>query len=334
MRGPVPGTLPAVLRILPGLCPALVFLTTLWPLCEEPGPSSIPARPTAKGPVAETPAAKPAPPAPAKGETAAGETAAGKTGGGNIGAWKPIFRGVEHATAEAKAPRPLRLHAVRVDLTDPDIDFLVTPPNRRRAGQTDGLKTSTFLTKHSCQVAVNASPFRPVGAVEGEPRDILGLSISRGERYSKEEEGRGVLLIDKDRKARVSRPPVDMSKAYNAMGGFGLLLEDGRNVGEDDALHPRTAVGISKDGRYLIILVIDGRQPGWSDGATTAETAEWLRSFGAEQGLNLDGGGSTTLVVSDGKGGAKVMNRPIHAGIPGTERVNGNHLGVFAKPLK
>ncbi len=247
--------------------------------------------------------------------------------------WEPLFKGVEYARAEASTPRRLKVHVIRVDLTDPDIQFLVTPPNGEKPEETDGEKTSTFLKKHGLQLAVNASPYKPVGSIEGEPRDVLGLSVSRGDKYSTEVAGYGALLITKDNKARIEVPPLDSSSAYNAVGGFRLLIKDGKNVGQKDAVHPRTAVGISRDGRQLYILVIDGRQPGYSEGTTTEETAEWLLGLGAYQGLNLDGGGSTSLVISDGKGSAKSLNRPIHAGIPGLERVNGNNLGLFAKPV-
>lgn len=229
----------------------------------------------------------------------------------------------------------MKIHALRVDLEEPGIGFLVTPPNGERPSETDGLKTSTFLKKYRCQVAVNASPFRPVGSREGEPRDVIGLSVSRGERYSEPAAGYGSLVITRDRKARIVGPGGRTQNAHHAVGGFRMLLEDGRNVGKDGAVHPRTAVGLSKDGRSLFLLVIDGRQRGYSEGATTKETAGWLKALGAHQGLNLDGGGSTTMVSADGKaeGGYRLLNRPIHAAIPGTERVNGNHLGIFAEPL-
>jgi hypothetical protein len=227
----------------------------------------------------------------------------------------------------------LKIHVVRVDLTAPGIEFIVTPSNGDRPLDTDGLKTSTFLKNQKCQVAINASPFDPVQTAEGEPKDILGLSVSRGEEYSPGAGQFGALLISKDNKARIARPPFDLSEVQNAVGGFSVVLEHGRNVGNDDTPHPRTAVGISEDGRYLYMLVIDGRQKGYSEGVTTAETAEWLKKFGAWDGLNLDGGGSSALVISDGKGGARALNRPINLGIPGQERVNGNSLGVYAKPL-
>jgi hypothetical protein len=67
--------------------------------------------------------------------------------------------------------------------------------------------------------------------------------------------------------------------------------------------HPRTAAGYTKDGR-LLLLVVDGRSAE-SRGATLEETAQLLVEFGAHEGLNFDGGGSTTLWV-----GGSVINRP------------------------
>ncbi|MCM3716148.1 phosphodiester glycosidase family protein [Alkalihalobacillus oceani] len=61
--------------------------------------------------------------------------------------------------------------------------------------------------------------------------------------------------------------------------------------------HPRSAVGISGDGTKLFLVTIDGRQSGYSQGATLRELAEYMRSLGAYQAINLDGGGSTTMVA-------------------------------------
>jgi exopolysaccharide biosynthesis protein len=227
----------------------------------------------------------------------------------------------------------LRVYAVRVDLTAPGVRFLATPSNGDRPKETDSAKVSTFLAKNRCQVAVNASPFAPVTNVEGDPQDIQGLSVSNGDRYSRPHPNYASLVISRDNRVRVVEPPGDVSPAHNGVGGFGMLLRNGENVGSDDARHPRTAAGVSEDGRYLFLLVIDGRQPNYSIGTTTRETASWLRHIGAHSGLNLDGGGSTTLAVADGQGGVMTVNRPIHNGIPGNERPVGNHLGIFAKPL-
>src|SRR5205807_1517007 len=97
--------------------------------------------------------------------------------------------------------------------------------------------------------------------------------------------------------------------------------------------NPRTAAGISQDGHYLIMMTIDGRQSGWSDGAVDSETADWLIRLGSYNGVNLDGGGSTAMIKSDCDGSPIQVNRPIDAGIPGHERVIANNFGVYAKPL-
>jgi exopolysaccharide biosynthesis protein len=223
---------------------------------------------------------------------------------------------------------------VRIDLKEPGIRFLVTPPNGSEPLETNGRKTASFLTAYGCQVAINASPFKPIVSSEGKPQDVLGLSISQGDRYSEAAAGYGALLISKSNEARIAVPPFAAKTAYNAVGGFRVILKDGENVGREGLVHPRSAAGIAEDGRYLYLVAIDGRQPGYSEGTTTAETAEWMRRFGCHQAVNLDGGGSTTLVVSNGRGGARLLNRPIHLGIPGVQRVTANHLGVFAEPLK
>ncbi|MCM2411030.1 phosphodiester glycosidase family protein [Streptomyces sp. RKAG290] len=61
---------------------------------------------------------------------------------------------------------------------------------------------------------------------------------------------------------------------------------------------PRTAAGVRRDGA-LLLVVIDGDRPGVSEGASLAEAAGILVSLGAEDAMNLDGGGSSTMVVRD-----------------------------------
>jgi hypothetical protein len=60
---------------------------------------------------------------------------------------------------------------------------------------------------------------------------------------------------------------------------------------------PRTLAGIDRQGRLLLVTV-DGRQPGVSEGFTLAEAAKFMRSLGAVQALNLDGGGSSAMAVN------------------------------------
>jgi hypothetical protein len=118
-----------------------------------------------------------------------------------------------------------------------------------------------------------------------------------------------------------------------AVGGFPVLLSRGQRSNTLDrdgaasfrGVNPRTAIGWNA--RTMWLVVIDGRQPTWSVGTTTAETADVLAALGADEALNLDGGGSSALVVRDARtGSVQVVNRPSDAT---GERAVGNALVVY-----
>jgi hypothetical protein len=93
------------------------------------------------------------------------------------------------------------------------------------------------------------------------------------------------------------------------IGGNPTLVRDGEifiGRGETSFFnrHPRTGVGYTADGKVLFVTV-DGRQAGYSVGMTPLRFAKLFRSLGATYALNLDGGGSTTMVVN-----GDVINRP------------------------
>ena len=119
-----------------------------------------------------------------------------------------------------------------------------------------------------------------------------------------------------------------------AIGGNGVLLRDGQVPASLDSVgnegfrgrHPSTAVGFDRAGRRLLLVTVDGRQPGYSAGMTLRELAELMRALGADEALNLDGGGSTTFVVPDLQtaDGVTIANRPSDK----TERKVANGLAV------
>ncbi|MEM8875016.1 MAG: phosphodiester glycosidase family protein [Planctomycetota bacterium] len=93
-----------------------------------------------------------------------------------------------------------------------------------------------------------------------------------------------------------------------------VLVDDGVNLGKTSRVaprvrHPRTAVGVSRDNRTLIVMVIDGRQDGHSVGVTLHELADLMRRHGADDALNLDGGGSSSFVYRN-PDGSLLTNRP------------------------
>ncbi|HEX4877754.1 MAG TPA: phosphodiester glycosidase family protein [Chitinophagaceae bacterium] len=115
-------------------------------------------------------------------------------------------------------------------------------------------------------------------------------------------------------------------KMRTAVGGGPVLLQNGeikitnneemKFAGKAiDDKHPRTAIGYTNDGK-LIILVIEGRNPGIAEGATLVQEAQLLKDLGCREALNLDGGGSSCMLVN-GKSTIKVSDasgqRPVPA---------------------
>lgn len=119
----------------------------------------------------------------------------------------------------------------------------------------------------------------------------------------------------------------------DTIGGNPTLIEAGqivtantRGSGSFFARHPRSGVGTTADGRVLLVTV-DGRQPGYSVGMTLQEFAELFQRLGADWALNLDGGGSTTLAL-----GGEVVNRPSDSGAHGTNVERGVSSALVVLP--
>jgi exopolysaccharide biosynthesis protein len=110
-----------------------------------------------------------------------------------------------------------------------------------------------------------------------------------------------------------------------------MLVNRGSKVNglNKTALHPRTAFGVNRNGRYVYLVVVDGRET--SEGVTMDELADILLRYGAHTALAFDGGGSSTMVVEGVDGKARVVNNPVEANTPGNERAVANHLGIGLK---
>lgn len=95
-----------------------------------------------------------------------------------------------------------------------------------------------------------------------------------------------------------------------AISGNRFLVDDGLIMVTDDReMHPRTAVGIDHDTGEVLILAVDGREK-FSRGYTMVELANLMIDLGADEALNLDGGGSTTMVARRPSGKVRVVNTP------------------------
>lgn len=126
--------------------------------------------------------------------------------------------------------------------------------------------------------------------------------------------GTAVFKTYKSSSAQDGPAVAGMNLAHNVIGGVPQLIKNGKidiTWEQEKASrafvfnrHPRTAVAKMKNGKFLMITV-DGRQPGVSVGMTLPELADYLLALGAVDAMNLDGGGSTTMVL-DGT----VVNKP------------------------
>lgn len=95
-----------------------------------------------------------------------------------------------------------------------------------------------------------------------------------------------------------------------AISGNNFLVHEGIIRAVDDrTLHPRTAVGVDGDTGEVLLLVVDGRSSR-SRGYTMVELANLMVDLGADEAVNLDGGGSSTMVGRNRKGKTAVLNRP------------------------
>jgi len=248
-----------------------------------------------------------------------------------------LFQGVQYSRSVRQSPRPLVIHVVTIDLRSEGLRLLVTPGDPKAEHSLSARTTSKFLNDFNVQVAINGDGFSPWysnNLLDYYPRtgdlvEPIGYAASDGKVYSENLHDQPVLYFSRTNLARFGSPP---GRVYNAISGNAMLVQDGGiRPGLESDPEPRTAIGLDRRGRKLILVVVDGRQPGYSHGATLEELAQILIDAGAYAGMNLDGGGSTTLVAERG-GRADVLNSPINHGIPGLERPVGNHLGVFAAP--
>lgn len=261
----------------------------------------------------------------------------------------PIFEGVTYTRDVRSDPRPLVIHIVTVDLTAPGIELLVTPGDSSAGNELIARTTSDFLDDFDVQVAVNGSffvPFHTNGPWDyyphsGDPIGIDGYAMSGGVAYSGTEFNRPIAFFTADNRVIFAgEPSPDLeAAAEHAISGSTIFLRDNVLVTRDYwgehfvGHHPRTALGLDAAGTTLILAVVDGRQPNYSEGVSLNELAGLMQDYGAVTVMNLDGGGSSTLVV-ERDGAPDVLNSPINHHIPGNERVVGNHLGIRALPLE
>ena len=255
--------------------------------------------------------------------------------------WTPLYKGVDYATATnsaSESPGPLNIFTVRIALHTPGISFTTSPsaaatyPGFETFSQTTG----DFVNASGAKIGINANFFSVVSTT-AQPQNLFGTAVSNGTLVSPPEANYPALLLTQNNDATLTTTPpeYDLTGVWNAVAGSSIILQNGVAVtppngtaGDPFNPNPRSAAGISQDGAYLYLMVIDGRTTA-SVGCTQAEAGGFLSLFGAYNGLNLDGGGSSNLIKATGAG----VSTPLNAPSGGSQRLDGNSLVVFADAL-
>jgi hypothetical protein len=193
---------------------------------------------------------------------------------------------------------------------DPDGD---RPAETSLVGPLDHFRNGEFAA------GVNANawgmvPRPPAGEspryVEGGACDVNGWVVADATQRSPADGGYWSFWVGGDGETGIGNagfPP----RVQVAVAGFGGLLKESRILpGPSDTHHPRTALGLDPGRRTLVLVVVDGRQPGYSEGVSERELAELMLDLGCADALNLDGGGSSIMILRGDHGSPRIANRP------------------------
>lgn len=228
-------------------------------------------------------------------------------------------------TREVRDNPPIRLHVAQIDLTNPAVHLKLVrggaDPDGAGPWETTLLPTSQIAARGGLAVAVNGSFFAPkeselifgrkVPYYVGNWARASGLTMNDGQLWSFNPICRNwpSLIVADDGRLRIGRLVAVPRNARQIVSGRLQIVTGGSNTGDVIRPAPITAVGIDAAGKTLTFFVVDGRREDYSIGMTPKEAAAELIRLGCSDALQLDGGGSSTMVLRDpATGEERVVN--------------------------
>ncbi len=196
---------------------------------------------------------------------------------------------------------------VRVDLTNPNLQIEIgsggPDPDGDGPWETVLQPTSVIAKANQFDIAINTVFFLHLPSVKeskvyriGEPSRSTALLMSQGKVLCGQRGGASI-VFDKKNNAYIGKVGVMPAEAWTIATGDQQIVFRGRNTANNDPqLAPRTGIGLANGGKTLVLLVVDGRRTGWSEGMSMTQLADEMLALGCDSAINLDGGGSTTLV--------------------------------------
>ena len=220
------------------------------------------------------------------------------------------FKAREDTTLKMRRIESTRYVGYVLEIPDPRRVKVATAKNIQEKGET----VSNIAKDNDAVAAINAGGFHdpngtgtgrlPYGFIMQDGNYVIGKDVGPDEAvdfvgFTKQ----GNLIDGTYTKTELA----DMDAAEGITFGPPLIVDGQKMITDGDGgwgIGPRTAIGQKKDGT-VIFLVIDGRQPGYSTGATLRDVQDVLYEEGCYIAANLDGGSSTTLYYN-----GKVVNKP------------------------
>ena len=240
-----------------------------------------------------------------------------------------------------------RIFVARVDLTDANIDVRVerggADPDGDGPWQTTLQPLSQIAQREHLELAINGDFFTAratadaegaqSGYVAGKWASAVGPAATDGFAWATPHQPRPALILDTDKTARIAMLQEVPNTACQVIAGSDILVREGKRALDNTSpfalnRHPRTAVGLSDEGKTLVCVVVDGRAAPAALGMSLSELADLMLSLNCTDALNLDGGGSSEIIARDAKSGIlRVLNQPSD----GRERAVANVLGVSVR---
>ncbi len=247
----------------------------------------------------------------------------------------PATNDLPYTVEKITLPGPVVAYVAKINIADPRTKIEVALNDDHDpdgAGPAVGQLTtvSTAAAKHNFHIAMNASFFaapqaRPyldkaIRYYVGNGAHPVGWHVGGGGVGGKiittpqNDKLRATIMVYQSRKIRLANNVTEMPAdiAY-AVSGNAMLLQASNILPKitDLTRAPRSAVGISADGATLLLVAVDGRQTDYSVGASLYELAQIMLDLQAYDAINLDGGGSTAMVLKDEATGVfSLLNQP------------------------
>jgi len=241
---------------------------------------------------------------------------------------------------ETRYQPAMRLFVAEVDLRNPRVHVRVLPggPDPDGPGKWETVLTrpTKIAVRERLDLVVNGDFFSarktnsakvPNAKLSSDMWAVVaGPAVTDGKAWADAVSERPCLVVHKNKKVDIEMLAHGTPDDWEVIAGNIILVKDGVVVSRPSkTINPRTAVGIDAKGRTLIILVVDGRQPGVSIGLSDADMGAEMLRLGCRQALNLDGGGSSVMAVRDpATGQMRILNIPSD----GHERPVADILGI------